>query len=140
MWDGPWAVGAVLQTVSAVALALKTAWFWPQELLTEEIDTLNAWVFTPIPSMNSNLALNQELTRCYERWLVVQRYVPHTRYTYARGVRKFSAFLGSKSTLKTTHLDIQDYLGLCAAEGSSPKRIRGELSAFVISTRKFLTS
>lgn len=79
--------------------------------------------------MNSNNTFAEELTKRYERWLLVQRYAPQTRYYYPRSVRKFTAFLHGKPVLKTTHLDVQEYLAQCAATGQSPKAVRGELYA-----------
>ena len=74
-------------------------------------------------------ALNEELARRYSRWLVVQRYAPSTRYHYARSINRFSAFLGPKEFLKVTHLDVQEFLAVCAFDGFSPKGVRGELYA-----------
>ena len=79
--------------------------------------------------MNSRKSLNFELERRYMRWLVVQRYAAQTRYHYGRSVAKFLSFLGHKCVLKTTHFDIQEHLGKCAASGESPKQVRGELYA-----------
>jgi site-specific recombinase XerD len=79
--------------------------------------------------MNSNQVFNEELTGRYERWLLVQRYARQTRYSYPRAVRKFTAFLDQRSVLETTHLDIQEYLAVCAAKGQSCKSVRDELYA-----------
>jgi integrase len=77
----------------------------------------------------NTLALNGELVKRYERWLVVQRYAFQTRYHYGRSVRRFSAFRRNKGVLETTHFDVQEYLACCAAAGASPKGIRSELYA-----------
>lgn len=79
--------------------------------------------------MNSSHSLNLELGRRYMRWLVLQRYAAQTRYHYGRSVGKFLSFLRRKCVLKTTHFDIQEHLGNCAASGDSPKQVRGELYA-----------
>ena len=76
--------------------------------------------------------LDGELIKRYDRWLVVQRYAPQTRYHYGRSVRRFSEFRRGSGILKTTHFDIQEYLASRADEGASPKGIRCELYALRI--------
>lgn len=79
--------------------------------------------------MSYNRSLNLELWHRYARWLVVQRYAAQTRYHYGRSVAKFLSFLRHRCVLSTTHFDIQEHLGDCAAAGESPKQVRGELYA-----------
>lgn len=92
--------------------------------LTPEVSSPSS--LTPPRSVE---AFHAELARRYDRWLVAQRYAVQTRYHYGRSVRKFAAFLGDRSVLETTHLDIQEFLASCALSGASPKALRGELYA-----------
>ena len=73
--------------------------------------------------------INAELAERYDRWLVAQHYAAQTRYIYGRSVGNFLSFLKPRSVLKTTHLDVQEYLGRCAASGRSAKDVRGQLYA-----------
>jgi integrase/recombinase XerC len=79
--------------------------------------------------MNTIQAFNEELTRRFTQWLLVQRYSACTRYRYPRTVRKFSSFISQKKVLDVTHLDVQEFLGKSAADGVSQKALRGELYA-----------
>ena len=73
--------------------------------------------------------INSQLAERYRRWLIAQRYAPQTKYSYGRSIDSFIAFLNSRPVLKTTHLDVQEFLARCAEQGRAAKAVRGELYA-----------
>jgi integrase/recombinase XerC len=64
---------------------------------------------------------NKILHERFGKWLTAQRYSPITRQQYLRIVLEFSNFLGKRSALNTTHLDIQEFLARGASRGLSPR-------------------
>lgn len=79
--------------------------------------------------MVASKTVNDELVKRFTRWLLVQGYAPCTRYRYPRTIRIFSTYLQAKQFQEVNHLDIQEFLGESAAQGHTPKFIRGELYA-----------
>jgi site-specific recombinase XerD len=66
---------------------------------------------------------NRELAIRFDRWLVLQRYSPVTRDMYTRTIREYNKFLDGKSVLRTTHLDVQEFLAQQAARGIRPRTV-----------------
>lgn len=80
----------------------------------------------------SNRVLNEELANRFSRWLGVQGYSACTLYRYPRTVRRFASFIRPTDFLNVTHFDVQEFLAQSAAQGKTPKLIRGELYALRI--------
>ena len=87
-------------------------------------------MFTPrFVTLESNRALNGELTNRFSRWLGVQGYSSCVLYKYPRTVRQFTKFMGQTNILKVTHFDVQEFLAESAGLGKTPKAIRDQLYA-----------
>lgn len=72
---------------------------------------------------------NSELVVRFDRWLLLQKYSPITRDMYRRAMREYARFLGAKSVIKSTHLDVQEYLAQQAAKGVLPRTVLYKLYA-----------
>lgn len=73
--------------------------------------------------------LNEELTRRFTRWLFALNYSECTIDAYPRIVRRFAGFLASRSVLKTTHLDVQEFLARSAQKQHTSRSVRHQLYA-----------
>jgi integrase/recombinase XerC len=74
-------------------------------------------------------ALNEELVRRFERWLVVQGYSEETQRFYIRAAAAFGRYMGKASLVDTTHFDVRDYLGYGARRGLIRFTLKHELHA-----------
>jgi len=72
---------------------------------------------------------NQELSRRFSKWLLVQGYSRSTWCRYLQSVSDFCGFLGTRGVAKATHFDVQEYLAACARKGASARAVRYELCA-----------
>lgn len=73
--------------------------------------------------------LNQELTRRFCRWMLVQKYARSTWSRYGQTVSDFCCFFGKRRITRVTHFDVQEYLAVCARKGASARAVRYELCA-----------
>jgi site-specific recombinase XerD len=73
--------------------------------------------------MNSPALKNKELVIRFDRWLMLPRYSPITRDMYVRAMREYVRFLGDRAVIKSTHLDVQEFLATQAAKGVLPRTV-----------------
>jgi len=69
--------------------------------------------------VRSYINLNKKLARRYDDWMVAMHYAPHTRQSYARTVRLFREFLGSRSIASVSHLEIRQFMKRVAEDGAT---------------------
>lgn len=69
--------------------------------------------------MRSYAAFNDEVAKRYEEWMVIQRLAPRTQQWYSRTVGMYLDFLGNKSVVAATHLDVRSFVAHLADEGFS---------------------
>jgi site-specific recombinase XerD len=69
--------------------------------------------------MRSYAQLNRGLARQYDQWMVAMHYARVTQQTYRRTIRRFTDFLGRKSLLVVSHLDIRKFVARVSEDGSS---------------------
>jgi site-specific recombinase XerD len=74
-------------------------------------------------------ARNYELVARFDRWLLLQKYSPVTRDMYTRAMREYVGFFGDTSVIKSTHLDVQEFLAAQAAKGVLPRTVLYKLYA-----------
>lgn len=85
-----------------------------------------------LPQTLHGAALNLELIRRFQRWLVVQGYSEETKHVYMRAVGAFCKYMGGASLIDTTHFDIRDYLAYGARRGLVRFTLKHELHALRI--------
>ena len=74
-------------------------------------------------------ALNAELIKRYQRWLVVQEYSAETQRFYTRIAVNFCKFMGHTSVVEANHFDIREFLAGEAKRGHIRFTLKHELHA-----------
>jgi site-specific recombinase XerD len=77
-------------------------------------------------------ALNLELVKRYQRWLVVQEYSSETKRFYTRVASSFCQYMGRASVVGANHFDVRDFLASGARRGHIRFTLKHELHALRI--------
>jgi integrase/recombinase XerD len=62
---------------------------------------------------------NQQLSKRWDQWMLVQHYSVGTQYMYKQSIRLFIAFLKDKSAVQVSHLDVRRFLLYLSEHGVS---------------------